>query len=686
VRQASSPERTEEIQVRLRGPNCKAEMVVERWTGSGWAVVDDVDGAAGIDIKKSFKKQKYATFGLTPDASTCEFTVLNKDGRYSEGSGEDEEGAFGLDTKIRVRAGYILPTAALEPLTLVFPKGECAENRFFRAAPTILGNPRLVPGLAGEPEIMLDLFASRFGAARYGSARLCAAGYCASRVDAGARGVAVPYEVRVSATTAGHRVFARTAQGLAEAERGGGSSSEWTEIGQTVAGTAALPYAPAPCRFVEVAVLFEPPDLEGAMPEITAMELGYRSRAEWLYWDVFYCDTPEFTDPKLAMPTVSVKARDSWKRALEADVSIPDLSAGVALDDLVRMVADRCGLPYTSGSIADLSAFADRALAGGYEKPVKAADVLEDVMQVLNGEGTSYNMYLEYDAGADDNVLFVQPAPERYIADFVFNYRHYDSIGARRKNYDRLLKRLSLTGSQEFPKAEQQLAQATYSTEGNKTLSWSGKAAFKRYSVELLSGTEPAVSLSDCRPEEMTFSIAGNLPFSLRITVHGDRWNADPAVQGEWIDHGNQIAGRGTTSSAANPLLLDDDEARRTCKGMVEKFGTPVNETNALRFPYLHLLLELNDAVLVWARFVFVDTIHYLTGVSYHWDRAEAPADGTSFNLDDSGLRFSDISDFEYDAVEDYDIGYVYDMQFGPQATDEEIDAGSPIVHNQAAA
>jgi len=96
----------------------------------------------------------------------------------------------------------------------------------------------------------------------------------------------------------------------------------------------------------------------------------------------------------------------------------------------------------------------------------------------------------------------------------------------------------------------------------------------------------------------------------------------------------------------------------------------------------LHLLLEQNDMALLWSRWTYTDDLFFITGIKYHYDKAKKPNDNTSFNLDDSGINFSNIGDFIYDDVMDYDKGYVRDMVHGVAATQAEAEAAYNIVNN----
>jgi hypothetical protein len=51
---------------------------------------------------------------------------------------------------------------------------------------------------------------------------------------------------------------------------------------------------------------------------------------------------------------------------------------------------------------------------------------------------------------------------------------------------------------------------------------------------------------------------------------------------------------------------------------------------------------------------------------------ARSPGDTTSFKLVDTGLKFSDEGEYEWDNVSmAYDKGYLWDQRFGPLANED---------------
>jgi hypothetical protein len=117
-REASTSERTEEIINNLASPNIKNEAYLEVDNEGSWVKVDDIDFETGIKWTEAGKNEKYNNFSLTPLPGTIKFNVVNFEGRYFPGSGSSLANFFDLDTKVRLRAGYILESGAASTATV----------------------------------------------------------------------------------------------------------------------------------------------------------------------------------------------------------------------------------------------------------------------------------------------------------------------------------------------------------------------------------------------------------------------------------------------------------------------------------------------------------------------------------------------------------------------------------------
>ncbi len=120
ARSTGDTEKDLQLQDRLRSVQAKSQWVVERWDGSAWVEITDFDGEAGITVKEGGKKRNVANYSLTPIAGSTSFSVINQNGKWSEGSPEPEAGVLDIDTRIRVSQYYLgsktYTSAIYEPL------------------------------------------------------------------------------------------------------------------------------------------------------------------------------------------------------------------------------------------------------------------------------------------------------------------------------------------------------------------------------------------------------------------------------------------------------------------------------------------------------------------------------------------------------------------------------------------
>ena len=769
-RSASTTERTEEIIGLLSSDRCKALMKLYVKRNGAWLHVDDLDTQSGIRINKSAKKYAYANFNLTPVTSQISFQVVNDQGKYSEGSGDTMAGLFDLDTEVQVRGGYILDTASDVTYDVPFATSGTLTLYLYRTE-VYGGYIRTTPTNSITDDYLQSYFDVYYDTVPYGSATYTPAAYVLFKKELSDD----PSEIE---TLTSFQITCNNTKGtiLYKTTETDDPLFPWTSAGATVNGTKTVPLS-GNNNWLFVAVIFDGISWSDDI-RVTDLVINYKSQYEELYKENFYLDSPSFNEPASpGIPRVSCEGRDIYKRALETDVNLTDLSSGVQLDVLIKAICDNIGIQYNTTSIADLSGFGNRTLKNGYNATVKAEEIFADIMQIINKSGSRYQMYMEYDSVLDANILFVQPFVPDYDVSFVFDFRNYNSLGDKRKNYDKLLKRFTVLNEDRVPNEEVQLDTDTVNGAGTLTLSWTGNAENKRITtsgvgsatittvtptsmvitytgatalvitaygtkwqgkigdVQFIGGTTDtdkndgrftgkytggvnaiyAVKITTAGPvDKFKVSTDGGATFpGSEIAITGDeqtvanginvtfntttghtvnsQWRTaialdPPKAEGEFLNFDNYKTNRGQTFKEVNPLVLSVSEATDISKTFVQRYATPVNEARNIQYPFLNLLLEQNDRVLLWSRFVFLTNIYYNTGMSYFWSQV---SDSSSFTCEDSGLDFRDTGDFIYDRFFsfgdsfnlNYDYGYLYDMEDGPTATDDLTDYSylSPI-------
>jgi hypothetical protein len=688
MRKASTADITEEIQLNLISSNCQTATKLEVYVNDIPQVLNELDESAGIDWTESGKKQKSFKQTLTPLAGEISFNVVNEKGKFSTGSGTTFEDILDNETKIRFSAGYFLDSAKAEEtesLNLNNVSGLYPFSQFYHTQYT---SNYVYLDISSETEIpshFTDIFIPFYDSETYDDSNYSPDAYNIQTYDTGGSNHEQINSFDITCNNTEGTVYYRSFNNSVSLDKS--TTSQWESVGATVDGTKSIILStPIKKRFFQVAVVYDGVSWSDDL-RITNVTIYKQSFVEFMYKSVYYLDTPEFTDPEEPeIPMIYCNGRDAWKRAIAKEINIPDMSGGGALqvDELIKEIADQINMPYTSSSIADLSAFSDITWSSGLADLEEADEVFELCMQKTLSTG--YQMYLKYDDTEDENILFVTQQPDALEADGAFNYNNYINIDSTRKNNDKMLQRITIITDQQVVNAKEQLAQTAFTTTGAKTMSWSGNAAYKDISID--KPDDITISGLSVSPTQIDFTI-DSITGTVTVTVDGNKWKStNPTYEGEAINLDNMIKGKGSTSRLVNPLFISDNECKTQAEAFITNFSSPVFEARGLTWPYVNLIPEINDVFLMWRRFFFRDNLYFITGVSHHWDRDVEPTESTSFNLEDSGRNYSEQSSFIWDdspVLNQYDKGYVWDMGIStPINTDDEINAiaDALVVHN----
>ena len=666
MRTASTLPRTEEIILSLNSPRCTAVAEVAVKNGAAWETLEDLDEEQGIDWESAGMRFDYSSLPLVPPASQINFKLRNFAGKYSPGSGTAWANLIDADTKVRLRAGYLLSdfgVLATDSATAYFAyyfTMAGASDQLNSVGNTNYFFKDFDPGLYGDP--------STYGDATYG-----AYGYLIfRRLISNQVSADKTTSVTVTATTDGFAVYGMAVN---DENQSGYQSSQWSYLGRTVEGSVTLS-CDLVGRYLYVAVV----RIGGTWADSVtpSVSFTYQSKTEWIYYSCFYLDSPEFNDPPAPeIPTVACSGRDIFKRAQETLFNFQDLSGGVAIDAAMKMVLDACGIPYTADSIDNLGAFADRTLAGGLGAAETADKVLEKLIQCTWQDGLPrYLAYIKYDAATDDNVFFFKERPSVFAETNVFSYSNMENIGARRKNYDKIIKRITVLSKKETLDKETLLGSDSYTQAdaGSNTISWTGNAENKRI-VKVVTSGSPTVTITDVSPTSITFTIGGTAPYAFTFEIYGSKWKSTvPDSEGEWIHLSNMISGKGKTLVMENGLVLDAAEAKSMAKAFDADFGDPSYEIGALVSPYLNLLYDVLSTSLVWSKINFIDTLFYITNCKHQWTRGAAPIQKTTYTLTDTGKTLSDLGRITWDSGFKWDAGWLWDMMGGPRQAEDTTD------------
>ena len=636
------------LQTQLKSSRCDMYCFLYRWNGSTWDEIQDLDTNAGISWKKNSKKVKYANYSFLPEPSTISFSIINELGKYSEGSGTAYEGWFDNDTKIKLIAGYIDSEiySSTDTNVLVGSFSDGGDGYYYY-------------------QTSLDRLYKRWGS------------------------ITLNYS---SDITMDYRLFRdeihkdyydnwTTITEVADSGRLVDSSGDALTDGSGFLIDTASDTINLDSKYKYIQLRIPSADVT----DLISVTFTVNDYFVGFYTDVYYLDTPSFTEPAdPAVPKISCSGRDSFKYLINSEIQPFDYT-DMTLAEMIKHVLDLNGVKYTATSIDSFSSIDTRDNDVNIDSPKPSTWYLERFMQIATLQG-DYNVYVDYDEAEDDNVLYIQEKPDDLIADFVFDYRNYKSIGSRKKNYDNVLKRITVQTESQSVEEEETLYTNTFGSDQTslKVTLGSGLSFFRRIEV---SG---AGSLDDIQIEndyDVTQSYAYlTLTAPLTITIKGCYWSTlPPNWSGEGISANNAVNKKGNDVKILNPFLNSSVEAREISEFLIDNSATPVDEATSINYPYCNLFLVVNDMTMLWSRWIFLDDLRYITAISYTWNINKGINHTTSFNVSDSGRDFYDNYDFIYDETPplDYDIGLIWDMGIStPQSTDAEIDSATDLYNN----
>lgn len=667
MRSASTLARSEEIAGQLTASQCKAETALYfKNAQRQWQLYEHLNEERGIDWDESGQRFDFANINLVPSCGTISFEGLNPGGIYSPGSGSDLDNVLDIDTQVKLKSGYLLEEVGeetSEPMSII--EGLYGFSFYTK---NVLGyiQPDSENTNGNTDTFFTDLFSTYYDSETYDDSTYTPAGYFVSTFPFTKQGLNHVNNFTITANNTNGTIYYRTFNDRNTFEANNQDSTSWTNSGATVNGTKVVTVLSGnENKYIQVAVVWDGIAWSDDV-RITDITLYYSSYIEWIYESVYYLDSPEYTDPSVPeFPLVICSGRDAFKKAIETDLNIEDVS-GDTPDEIIKSVCDVIGLGYTATSIADLSAFGARSLTTGFEDTFKAIDVFQKLIEICTQKGqTRYVMYTRFDSSVDDNILYVQPRPETFDNFAAFSKNYLTSVGSKRKNYDRLMKRMTVITKNGVADKSELLDTDTFTTIGTKTLSWSGAAEYKRFTVDITgNATVTLDTTTPVNPTSINFIItSGGGIFTVIINVYGNRWQSGaPAYEGESINYSNMVLNKGQTRRIENLLINSNDEAQAIAEAFVEDYGEPAFEAWGLTYPYLYLLADLNDGALVISPIIFINTIYLITGIKHHWDRSETPGDKSVFNLVDSGFTLDELVTLEWDTDLKNDSGLLWDM------------------------
>jgi hypothetical protein len=624
-------------------------------------VLNDV--ADGITTSKETESPQYANYDRKPSASSCSFTVINTNGDYSTESDDAKSTILQKDRKVAIYFGILLD--AVGNSTNYDIGLNNIDAKFFYTKYNVGGYVELdaTNASAITDENYQDVFDVYYDSINYGDGTYTPSGYAVYTFDRIDKIYECFESISVTCNSTKGKIYYRLVNDLNYVDEildDGKESTSWTYGTDTINGTQTIDIDMCGYRYIQVGIILYS-DTWGDGVQISLVRLTYQSYVQWFKDNTFLLDDPEFIEPAdPEIPYVNCTGRDAWKRAIETEINLPDLSAGVTIDELIKTICDTANIEYTLTSIADLSAFGDRVLADGLGEMTRIDEIFEYLMQIV---GSAYQMWIDL-----DGYLNVGEKPDDYLVDFVFNYVNYVSA-SKKFNRSKFLKRITFLTDTQSIDVEEVLKSETYTTAGTKVVDWSvaGESQSITPVVTVNSGS-CTVTLSgiDLASQTATFVITGTT-FNVTIDIYGYLYASSvPDFYGEAANLTNLAANNGNSVVVVNPLIISNTEATRMADDYMSAYGDPAYSIS-LKYCFLMPLLEINDQIMMWSRRFYDENLYIITGVTNVYNISSAY---TEFILSDTGRKLSQEGTFVYDrngyniGADDiqYDAGFLYDM------------------------
>lgn len=618
-----------------------------------------------VHISKQGKPPEYANTNYKPAAAQTNFSVINRAGIYSnKNTASDYNGIFVKNRLFKFYDGKRLNELSDTADNIDFDMIN-AFHFFTKAS----GNSIVldVENTDGETDnYFQDLFDLYYSGGLYSGGTYTPAGYFVATLNRQFKNIEKWNSFTVTCPSTGHSVYYRMGVDKDEIEFANTTSDDWTFAGYTTGGTDVFNLDVEKYSVIQVAVIYD--GVTWSDTVTTTITLDIQSYVEWVLLGSFYLDDPKFTDkPAGEISIINITGRNSWKKALEVEINLPDVSS-MYLDDLIEEVADQTGLSYTASSIADLSGYGLRVLTGGYGDSVKVDEIFNDIMDII---GKDYRMWID-----DDNVLWVTARSTAYLVDTVFNYKNY--IKADESNQsDKQLQRVTVFNKKNVLNATITLGSDTFVASGAQEISWANNAIAKYWEKTINSGT---LDISDVEFDDTNkkaiFTLTG--AGSITITVKGNEFSStEPDYFGEAANITNLEANNGQRIQIENLLVKSMTEAKQMAENKIDDFGTPEFNVKVLT-SYLHSLEDINDLALWVSEDLFDSSIFEIIGIE-HIISSEV-SKKTELELLDTGRKFTDEGNIVWDrdlygdtSAWQFDIGIFYDSSYRIGVTRNEI-------------
>jgi hypothetical protein len=660
---AITPARTQKIIDIFNSSRCKPLAIVQYYKDNAWHSFDDV---TSFSFSRSSVNKDVGSFSLAPIPQQMSISMDNRGGLYSPNTSSIYADVLKRNLLLRASVGYNLDDE-------IFFQYPVDVSVYEKAWHTQVVNNKIYNRISSEvaDSGLNGISFVKYDNGKYDAIRLEGEGYFLSSIfDFGIYDVETLKELSMMSDTDKIKVFYRCSSNYNELKN---DTIPFIELGNTVDGEKIFTLPDIKERYFQFALVYNIGAWYNDVDEnyVTDIEIKYSNTAEMFPAGEFILDSASWSSD-YGGKSVSISARDKFKKALETQVSTTAYTS-TDIAQIIRDVADRCGLIHNDGVTEFIPNTGIIVSIIGH-KDESAISIFEEQMQYLNAKNEFYKLVI-----SDDGYLVLDDTPKTSDnVNFIVTHKKHIFSLSRELDSNNILQRLTVFSSDEKNKTgnEQILASETYITTGTKILTWSGAFVKKRYSIIITSGSFEVIHFDN---EQLEVIISGDNP-SVSVTIYGDSVDAEySGFVGEAVLQEYAETKDGITKTIVNRYIQSDTEARDIAEELIKRFGGTEKYTCSISidgFP----LLEIGDTVMILEQNTNTNELFSVDAISTTYN-----ADGASYkqNVSLSSLGFT-LSSYLYDRnyamrgffVGAYDLFYdltYYDLHFWSEETDPEV-------------
>ncbi|KKM17097.1 hypothetical protein LCGC14_1679200 [marine sediment metagenome] len=634
------------------------------------AIDDDGDSVIlsdieNLNISKSGVDNRYNVFSLIPPSATFSSSVDNFASTYSPDTGN----AFdGLLTRNRLYTPFLGYESCIttENLTSAQTFTAITDDEYHTQ---IISDKVFndITSASTAPDVKGILFIT-YGDANYGSFNYQPEGYFKTDpIEIVNAGITSIKSLTITSDTTLIDVYLRSSNDSVDILQ-----KDFVKIGSTSSGTSTITHTATTNIFVQYAFVWVTGEWSSTTGFIEDMIINFDQIGDLFNQGDYLGNDPSFSVSN-GNYKASTSGSDFFRRALETNISTTAYTAA-EMSTVIEDIADRCGIDHdtltTTGVLVTVS-------ADDTFKNTRAQSAFNECLVYLNAVDDDWR--LRIDDTTNKLILEIKPTTE-ITADFQLDFR--SNIISLNKSFQstNVIQRATVLTESTPVGAEESLDSDNFTTVGQKTLTWTGEAIFKRFEIEL-NASDPSVTvvIDEVEGELARVTIAGSGSIDVDVEIFGDKLSG-AGITGEAFSDINHQNMDGITQVFINRFVATDAVAKTLAEEIITLFGNQ-NFKYSITTP-LNPLVELNDRLLVWEKFTNSQSILVVESINHSFTASGASAK-TTISAVDIGF---DFEDFVWDRHNfknggctagtddiDYDTGLLWDQEFGPQVTSDTV-------------